>query len=45
MTRKVAHNQEAFEQIRAFIERICFEKDYAFTSMMAIMEWKFKTDL
>ena len=44
MTRKVAYNQEAFEQIRAFIERICFQKDHAITSMLAIMEWKFKTD-
>ena len=45
MNPKVAYSQEAFEQILAFIEGICFEKDYAIASMMAITEWKFQTDL
>lgn len=45
MNNKVAYCEEEFVQILAFIKRICFEIDGAISSMISIMEWKFKTDL
>ena len=45
MNNKVAYCEEEFVQILTLIKRICFEIDGAISSMISIMEWKFKTDL